>query len=136
MKILIDSAAYDAIPDLSRSFVNAQTDGLLLAGWYTAIEEKASEMQEFLRAKEIAGLDVDAAAGKLAYTKMALRWVEARLVTLGYDVPFPPHNPLKREIGNLHKRINRLKQQVRDLGGDPDDSLSIVSGPMAMTGAA
>ncbi|MDK8188407.1 MULTISPECIES: hypothetical protein [Sphingomonas] len=136
MKVVIDSAVYDAIPNLSRAFINAQTDGKKLAGWYAAIDEKAWEMQEFLRAKELAGLDVEAAAGKLAYTKMALRWVEARLVTLGYEVPFPPHNPLKREIGNLHKRITRLKQQVRDLGGDPDDSLSIVSGPMAMAGIA
>lgn len=131
MYVYIDNDAYDAIPNLSRNFVNQQTDGAMLAEWYEAIGEKKWELHEFVQAREMAGVDAKAASGKLAITAISQRWVEARLIALGHPVPYPPTHPLKREIANQAKRIQSLKQQVRDLGGDPDETLSIVSGAMA-----
>lgn len=131
MKLDIDHDAFDAIPDLSRRFIDRQTNGAMLARWYDAIAEKKAELHEFVGARKLGGLDIEPIAGKLAFVAMAQRWVEARLIAIGHDVPYPPTHPLKREIANQAKRIKSLKQQVRDLGGDPDDTLSIVSGAMA-----
>jgi hypothetical protein len=136
MRVILENDRYDAIPRLSREFVNAQTSGAKLADWYDAMVEKGAELTEFVRARDLADFDTEALTGKLAFIKIANRWVEARLIALGYPVPYPPTNPLKRELANSAKRIASLKKQVRDLGGNPDDTLSVVSGPMAQIGAA
>ncbi|MES3042711.1 hypothetical protein [Sphingomonas faeni] len=131
MRVILENDRFDAIPRLSREFVNAQTDGDMLADWYDAMVEKGAELTEFVRAREIGDFDTEALTGKLAFIKIANRWIEARLIALGHHVPYPATNPLKRELANNAKRILTLKKQVRDLGGDPDATRSDVSGPMS-----
>lgn len=124
MEVIINSAVFDAMPRLSREMIAAETDAAKLARWYDALTEKIAELSAFTKAMNEAGLDMDGAAGKCAFCAIAARWIKNRLIAIGHPVPVPPTDPRVHELQRQQRRINRLKQQVRDLGGDPADSLS------------
>lgn len=123
VKVLIDHDAYDALPDLSKAIVAEQTDAALLTRWYVTLCDKRDELREFVKAYDLAGMEDNGAAGKLAFVSIAASWVAKRLRALGEPIP-DSSDPHSVEIGRQRVRIEALKQQVRDLGGDPDDSLS------------
>ena len=122
MFVEIDNERFDALPQLSREMINETSNGSVLADWYDTLIEKAAELHDFVGAMRHAGIEMDGAAGKMAYCQIAARWVERRLLALDHPVPYPPSDGRAKEINRLHRRLERLRQQVRDLGGDPNDS--------------
>jgi hypothetical protein len=124
VKVSLDHEVFDGLPRLSREIVKTITDQDTLTVWYDALIEKAAEISIFMKIMEEIGIDMEPAAGKVAFCKIAARWVEFRLRELGFPVPYPPNDPRTVEIERNGKRIAALKAQVRALGGDPDESLS------------
>lgn len=55
------------------------------------------------------------AGGKLARCKVAMRWVDRRIISLGGKTPHPPTDPRTVEINRLLEENRKLKRRVWEM---------------------
>lgn len=121
VQVLIDNDEYDSIPKLSRAMAKTMTNGEQMQDWYDALIEKSMEISEHVKALNIGEYETERAAGKIAYCRIAARWIEHRLIELKLPVPYPAKDPRQQQLTQAEACIIRLKNQVRALGGNPDE---------------
>lgn len=101
--------------------VKTLNNGEEMQDWYDALIEKGMEISEHVKALNIGEYETERAAHKIAYCRIAARWIEHRLIELGLPVPYPVKDPRQMQLTQMSAAINRLKNQVRALGGNPDE---------------
>ena len=102
--------------NLSKEIVGAVTDEATLADWYTALGDKHLEVSSFARGYQEAGVEDDdyyrRTGGVLAFCKIAMKWIENRMLSLGQRPPYPPTDPRTREIQRLTEKVKKLSAQA------------------------
>lgn len=114
-----DVSGFVETRDITKADVNEMTDEKELAELYRWLEEKALYNGEFIKAFNLADvMDEDwyeRMAGALAYSQIKLKWVERRMLELGFDPPYSPVDPRGRAIRNLEDANRKLKLRVTEL---------------------
>lgn len=101
------------------------SDEAALGRWFTGMHELYEQLrakveaQKFCETADKAWLD--RVGGKIAWLRVGMRKVEARMIELGFAVPYPPIDPRVREIRHLTKSVQRLKALLREHGIDPEE---------------
>lgn len=115
----IEGAADIRDLDLSKPIVDATTDLDTLHGWYDTLVNKSTEIAEFLQAYRLAEIDDEdyfrRTAGKLAYVRIALKWVERRILSLGAMVNYPPNDPRQKQLTILEEKLKKMTAKVAAL---------------------
>lgn len=105
--------------DISKEIVDATDDVECLHDWHQTLIDKDTEISEFLQAYRLAQIDDEdyfrRTAGKLAYIRIASRWIERRLLSLGETVNYPPTDPRSRQLRILEEKIRKLNARVEEL---------------------
>lgn len=101
------------------------SDEAALARWYTGMHELHEQLRAKVEAQRFCeNFDkawLDRVSGKIGWLRVGMRKVEARMIGLGFAVPYPPIDPRVREIRNLAKSVQRLKALLREHGINPDE---------------
>lgn len=102
--------------DISKDDVETCADVPTLLDWFERLNESNLQTTEFLHAYRDAQVDDEdwfrRTGGRLAYVRIAARWVERRLLTLGAKVPYPPTDPRTRQLRILDDKICKLKAEI------------------------
>ena len=100
----------------SKAEIEACSDAATLALWYREMVELIEDMkaQVFgLRTAHVAGEDwLQRVGRKVGYLKMAARWIELRMITLGLPVPYLPSDPRQEELRRQRAVIDRLHKAL------------------------
>lgn len=111
------------IPDISKEGLASENDIARLTGWYSTLDAKAMEMAEFVAAYRIAEIDDEdyfrRTAGALAYVRIAIRWVERRILELGETPPYSPLDPRSRQLRILNEKIEKMAKRLNQLEQEP-----------------
>jgi hypothetical protein len=109
----------------TRQDIEAATDEAVLSARFIANTDVIDDINDRLRAhREGMGRElVDEGMMRRACDKVAAlsrdnRWIERRMITLGFIVPHPPTDPRAREIRHLHEKVGHLKRALRRHGFD------------------
>ena len=109
-----DDTDYDDMNEITRTDIETSLDADWLAEQYRLATGLYFQIRTHISERKFAGLDdtewFERAAGKCAFLKLGTKWIEARLIELGADVPYPP-----TDARNM--TIRRLDAQVKALGG-------------------
>lgn len=115
----IDNPAGEAGLRLTREDIEGETRQDVLALWFRLADETQEQIKEMLDAFKDAGAAdaewVKRAGGALGYTRIGLRWVERRMLALGFTPPYSPRDPraealrvAQNTIVNLKAKLDRL----------------------------
>lgn len=104
---------------IDRQVVAASCDVPQLTAWFIALNDQASHTGEFLRAYREAEVNdedyFERTAGKLAFLRIACRWVEHRLIELGAYVPYSPADPRAKQLRILLEKVEKLTARLAKL---------------------
>lgn len=120
MEVLYDHALDDRSEQIDRSDIDACTCERQLSEWYNSMYETEQKIRSFVDSYRFVGRAEDAwldrAGGKLAFLRIGKRWVEERMLLLGFEPPYPPQDGRNQMIRGLEKKVKKLKQMLRDHG--------------------
>jgi hypothetical protein len=102
-----------------REDIEACEDVLELCEWYDRCWRKQIQIKGFIDAWREAEIEDEewflSIAGALAYTKIGLKHIERRILTLGGTPPYCPTDPRSRQLRLLHDQVEKLKRRVDEL---------------------
>ena len=92
----------------------AEASVATLHKWFKELNQNASDLAEFVAAFRLAQIDDEKyyrrTAGKIAYLKIAAKWIERRLLELGEKPRYSPTDPRCREIRILQDKLEKLNK--------------------------
>jgi len=105
--------------DLDRSEIESETSEQVLVGWFLLALDTADVISVQLDAFTEAGTAKDEwkyrAGAMLARCKLAMRWIDRRLLSLGFVTPYPPNDPRSKEITRLLAENRKLERRIFEL---------------------
>lgn len=120
-----DDIARSGQVDLDRREIETSTSQQDLVGWYLLALDTADVISVQLYAFTEAGTAKDEwryrAGSMLARCKLAMRWIERRLLTLGFTPPYAPNDPRSKEITRLIAENRKLERKVYQLENPRED---------------
>jgi hypothetical protein len=115
----IDDFSKSSEVDLSRAEIEIETNEATLAGWYILTLDTADrisvQLKAFIEAETATDEWRHRAGAMLARCKLAMRWIERRMLTLGFMPPYPPNDPRARDITRLTEEKRKLERKVFEL---------------------
>ena len=105
--------------EVSKDDVFASVDVAKLYEMHRGLYDLFDAIQSKIEAYTTAGIAdrdwVGRAAGKVAYSKMAIRWVERRLAELNADIPPTREGKDKATIRRLKSELSEAKALIRSM---------------------
>lgn len=102
-----------------KAMVESINDLDVLHDWYEKLDEIILATSEFIDAKVHADIDDEdwfaRASSKLAHSRIAIRWVERRILKLGDKPDYPPTDPRTHTIRTMSESIMKLKARIVEL---------------------
>lgn len=120
MEVLYNHALDDRSEQVDRSDIDACNCERQLSEWYRSMHETEQKIRAFVDSYRFVGRAedewLDRAGGKLAFLRIGKRWVEERMLGLGFEPPYPQQDGRNQTIRGLEKRNKKLKQILREHG--------------------
>lgn len=102
-------------PELDKEEVFECSDEGTLNEWHRALYDLFDEIQSHIEAYQLAGTAqhewVTRAAGKVAFCKMGIRWIERRLAELDFDIPATRGGKEREMIQTLRRRLREVEAE-------------------------
>ena len=110
---------YEYEIDLSHDDVQSETDVAQLKADYLQLDQEGLEMVSFIEAYRLAEIDDEPwfrrIGGKLAYNKIAQRWIERRILELGETPPYQMSDPRARALRVLNEKVEKMAARIKEL---------------------
>lgn len=107
-------------PSVTREEIEACADEATLAAWYRGYVDCSDQLKAFIDGLSFAGVAEQSwlrrAGGKLGYWNLSRHWIENRMLSLGFNPPYPPKDPRNRTIRALQVTVERLKKALHQAG--------------------
>lgn len=116
--------SFDPVHLPEKDEIFASVDEAALNGWHRSLYDLFDDVQSQIEAYRSAGTAGEdwlrRAAGKVAATKRAIRWVERRMAECGFDLPPTRAGREGDIIRALKARMRRLEGELAELrsGGE------------------
>lgn len=106
----------DEIDDIELSDIRDETNEITLSRWYQTMFDLHQHIKAHCDGYREAGIEDNdwfrRTGGKIAYLKLGMRRIEARMLTLGFTPPYQPTDPRAIEIRQLLKINKELRGQL------------------------